>query len=1421
MKESLAIAKVLPSQHSKILNQYQEHSLYTNLLNQKELSFTKYLKKTSCITQQALDCKYKHFFAIDFIVQRTFKRAMQFVSEYTSIPFHTMQLDYLGLLIFFLIFVVLYTFPFPKLLKIKTSRTILLHLQWIKELLNAQIQISNSTGASANLKPFSFSRNSKKGKTFYKLDDKEIENLIIGVLQDIRSMPQFLYRRELIYVFDELDKIENHSSFNSTEEEKGHFYQTMFTPEGARKRQHSVMKLLSNLKYFLNTAQAKFIFIGGREMYDAALADVSDRNYFIGSIFSDRIYVPSFLGDRSFKNTHDFINPFIESYIFRFLIPGHYIQKLVNIEKAKPNRDNETIHPSEFYSLKCYKKYLCDEVFQSNGNKPFAQINTQQKIEKIIITLYHFISYLYHITNGSPKKLVHYFEQHVEKAKDSESIQCYYQEEYIKKNELYLSFKFHEQYLFGMINYLSGPIYANTSANIKEYNDKLLVSASFLIDHIFKFHKVGFTWRNLETIPEIIDINKSPELRNYLSSVIKYISRSHIDSVTSGLFSFMFNKRIANEIAYLSKINEEASAAFNFTLDESLAIKQHYGRILKDLYNRYNYIYGGSKRDTYINSISGIHLILGDLHLYDEQYNEAIVEYLDSIQFLRTNNPKSLLNLVLLIRTMLKLGLTLEKRGSYSSALLVYGEITAKILHNRNIKLSCLLDEKGIAEDENLILKYNEKKRRIREVKLSDEGYENMEFIDAFDEINKKFNTPGIHEQSLKITTYESSRLVYQPILAKLQIIEKQNLQGLTQSDIDYAINEFNYLQKVIHCDQKFLIKSEFYNKLGDILYVKNYNFTNQNETKEGYLTYYCQSLSNIIQNISINLSIDEKYLYQHPSIAWTAIDYCDSIAHLYKYLSFSNDQYPINIFKVLANLLSDIADSLFIRVSKNAMFCSELWLALIDLMPQNCFNEIEQTIRKFQYKLSYFDITILFYHLSGIFYKRAGLDRGYSLQFAKVIYSFKYCKVLGHATTDKKLLNFLDQYFVQKAIGGNYAAYDYIHHKEIQKLKLVFNNDNSTNKISLKNLTVNTDILELVIGINQIKLNLDDSNKSVKNIYKKYLVSPYSISSTMFNRVLSLRFKLDLNYKLFGFFEFDQPKEPISQSSILIRLIDLVYSVSSPNIGDKKPGGSKEIKSTQEEVFRFIVLDSIYCCQEIIRLNKTFGKSYMFNYAFIARVHEIHLYWSQILYLYITLISGLTKPEKHNKFISDTRKSILNRFNRKYNITNKPVSTFSDIEKELFIKPNSNTTLRNELMRLSNSFYTLKNLIENLNTSKLSGLSTIKLDTLNTKLREDLALDDISLIFPTYQREMAIKNYYSAIEVHTQGDAYKSLIENMYYLNEDFNDENYHHTIAVERQFINKGEIRKRIKELKEYYGFLSIYNPENYLTTEIDHKV
>lgn len=55
-----------------------------------------------------------------------------------------------------------------------------------------------------------------------------------------------------------------------------------------------MLHLLGNLKFFTSTAKSKFIFIAGREMYDAYLADLTDRESAISSLFNGIIYVESF-----------------------------------------------------------------------------------------------------------------------------------------------------------------------------------------------------------------------------------------------------------------------------------------------------------------------------------------------------------------------------------------------------------------------------------------------------------------------------------------------------------------------------------------------------------------------------------------------------------------------------------------------------------------------------------------------------------------------------------------------------------------------------------------------------------------------------------------------------------------------------------------------------------------------------------------------------------------------------------------------------------------------------------------------------------------------------------------------------------------------------------------------------------------------
>lgn len=131
---------------------------------------------------------------------------------------------------------------------------------------------------------------------------KEAEDHLREILDDIndlRTGRQKLNIPQFIFIIDELDKIDPHNSSVVQERESSNpvLDVSIFADDTNRFRQRreAVGRLLANLKGFLNVAKAKFFFIGGREMFDADLADIADRESFYSSIFNDVIYVESFL----------------------------------------------------------------------------------------------------------------------------------------------------------------------------------------------------------------------------------------------------------------------------------------------------------------------------------------------------------------------------------------------------------------------------------------------------------------------------------------------------------------------------------------------------------------------------------------------------------------------------------------------------------------------------------------------------------------------------------------------------------------------------------------------------------------------------------------------------------------------------------------------------------------------------------------------------------------------------------------------------------------------------------------------------------------------------------------------------------------------------------------------------------------------
>lgn len=131
----------------------------------------------------------------------------------------------------------------------------------------------------------------------------------------------------------------------------------------------------------------------------------------------------------------------------------------------------------------------------------------------------------------------------------------------------------------------------------------------------------------------------------------------------------------------------------------------------------------------------------------------------------------------------------------------------------------------------NLGIKREEGGKRSKEEKeteTSNSGWRNMKYFYGF--IGDFFSnqmmdfafSPELQNAFLKTSAQEELRLLYQPLIARLQILEKESVQGISIIDIERADIQFEYLTKTFNKSEKFLIHAEYNNKLGDILYYKN-----------------------------------------------------------------------------------------------------------------------------------------------------------------------------------------------------------------------------------------------------------------------------------------------------------------------------------------------------------------------------------------------------------------------------------------------------------------------------------------------------------------------------------------------------------------------------------------------------------------------
>lgn len=753
-----------------------------------------------------------------------------------------------GYILRILLFVLLYIFfgwLLSRLLRLIPYYSVPLRairrLDILTERLNTITGEETGMAPSAQTSVFTISLfNRKRQKTRPIADIREIETELADIINLINSdkCPKE-YRARFIVVFDEMDKIDPAMIEKTGGSDIPEYTDAVNGfPSGleSRERRHNVLKLLANIKLFVSTARAKFVFISGRELYDAYLADLSDRDFAISSMFTGVINVDSFLTPEGGQTD---VRSMSEWYITNRLLPEWYLRQTEyrnargNLKGTSSENESRAVLKKEMPSLRWYYEYLVDEC------------KTPVKDATHVVGFLHvFAAYLTHISNGSPKKIFLYFEKYIRRDKDClpmndwGDVLCAGRPDRGKESYV-MYFEPIQQKTINFVYYLADPIMGTITNDLSNYGDRFLVSLSFVIDHIYKHHNRSFSWRNLEQIPELLKTNKAPELRDSMMSIMEYLTQTHISPILIGLNEYKFHRSIAEEISVMSKMSDEASAIFNFTLDESLPVILHNTRLLNHYMelDKPDRAAGGHRQ--YLPIIARIHSNLGDLHFWDEDYYAASLEYRASIDAF--SKDETVWGFLTRIRCILKLGLTYESRKLFPNAYQLYGQLMELLIKKRwideekyrlTVREQYVDDWRGsrqvMVEKEPVVgLEYHTptfEKQFLHDIVDLDEKKTEV-YSANVDGLVSSFARDLTEEKTATInslTLFEEVRYVYQAVLAKLSVLEKMGMSGITQTNIDVAEGEFKAIHKSVNVREKFIISADFFRKLAEILYYKN-----------------------------------------------------------------------------------------------------------------------------------------------------------------------------------------------------------------------------------------------------------------------------------------------------------------------------------------------------------------------------------------------------------------------------------------------------------------------------------------------------------------------------------------------------------------------------------------------------------------------
>lgn len=1065
-------------------------------------------------------------------------------------------------------------------------------------LLSSEFGIGKDGIAKEYVKSFNANVGFRKDLKYPIADVPEMQEIMVRLLDLINSNPYTKFR--FIFVIDELDKISPKDDEKQVMPEYNVLSDEKEDNATAKSRQNALSSLMANMKYFISSSKAKFVFITGYDMYEATLADISNREFNIHSIFNGHINVSSF-----FRRTEKYsgVDSMIEEYLCRLLIKERNRRKYYwwN-EKGAPKIDYQR------KSLRDYVKYVkhCWE-----NELDINKVGYQRILERRIVFLRSFLTYLIYMSNGSPKKLAMYIEKYVrtkekieEKIKSSNDSGIH--DEYLFKREncnYYLYFDNRNVQRICFVNYLIYPMIQNLVDKSSIYNDKLLVSTSFMLSNLYKFHKSGFSMRNLEYMPELLDINKMPELRDFIGGIVNFLTQTHVDEASINLYKYKFPLRLSEEITFYSKTSEEISYLFNFSHDELLSVKKLYMRQLEHY------------RDKDINEalpIASLHHMIGDIYMLEEDYEPAIYEFQEALSALNRQvevqeNQENNSNLLFAIRLTLKLGLAYEKRKTYDTAYLEYENLTKLLLRNA-AKTNC--------------------------------HHQNQQS----------------HNNKTKSSyfLFRNIRIVYLAPLAKLHVLEKMDLGGFTFEDIRQLAKEADVLIGNVNGKTRTISRIDFYTKIGDIMYYRNHY-----EKKKCYNAgfWYNKALCECF-----------KYIKNDCFVNFNNAD-CGPLPILFWLMTSDSSHIANNliqeIIKCLTNVLVGSANYYMSNPQEQVLKKSDennpfFVLSELAKLGENPDDKIKQKIKdkmdllndcisnSIKAILYYWDCAILYEALDE--YKSAHCIYVQMLDAIYTIFS------VNHIKADCHVLNYC-KHLVVMSIQNSYKHYGHINIAEIDKIRYILNYK-QIEDINLDYLNNSPDIEIVLYKYYMICFFAQDNSNSMSDAIKRVVNSRQlggdKIISSVTQDVQNLYFKEQVNRQILYIlipelrcaFENEEHDIYKTLSTILVCITKNEYKDVVRNL----KWNIFQKDTTCFELLEYLVTDSLFCLNKITDLLSPLYSTALYNNMFIGECYENGFIWNHIL-IVLREILYCPKCKDNDEELKSFSASLIERYKLKNSI--------------------------------------------------------------------------------------------------------------------------------------------------------------------------